>query len=220
MVERGRENSRDCDAMRHFLMIGAIVALLMAGACAGYSYGSQREFLFAEAAAQNEDGPKRCEGVVREGTSGAAERRSGLGGASVSKGVGGGSECWGPRTQNLGVIAMRRRNWDEALQNLNKAEKLAPRMAGVRLNMGLVEFRRGNYAEAISPLQSVLRDEPRSAQGRYLLGMCLVFTDQFGEAAEDAGAFVAGAIRGCDVSVRAGDRGEQGGEKKSWMNER
>src|SRR5258707_12029503 len=50
--------------------------------------------------------------------------------------------------------------------------------------MALVEYRRGNYAEAIAPLQSVLRDEPRSAQARYLLGMCQVFTDQFGEAAE------------------------------------
>src|SRR5258708_7152284 len=52
MVERGQENSRDCDAMRHFLTIGAIAALLVAGACAGYSYGSQRKFLFEDAAAQ------------------------------------------------------------------------------------------------------------------------------------------------------------------------
>src|SRR5258706_188348 len=52
MVERGRENSRDCDAMRHFVTNGVIAALLTAGVCAGYSYGSQRKFLFEEAAAQ------------------------------------------------------------------------------------------------------------------------------------------------------------------------
>src|SRR5215469_2787962 len=42
---------------------------------------------------------------------------------------------------NLGVVEMRRNNWDEALKNLRKAEKLAPKMTGVRLDIGLVEFR-------------------------------------------------------------------------------
>src|SRR5579862_6774425 len=35
---------------------------------------------------------------------------------------------------NLGVIAMRRKDWDLALTNLHKAQKLAPGMTGVRLN--------------------------------------------------------------------------------------
>src|SRR5258707_301132 len=182
MVERGRENSRDCDAMRHFLMIGAIVALLMAGACAGYSYGSQRESLFAEAAAQTRAEANDAKAWFAKGQ--AALQSGDLDSAEQAfrKGLAADPTA-GAAYANLGVIAMRRRNWDEALQNLNKAEKLAPRMAGVRLNMGLVEFRRGNYAEAIAPLQSVLRDEPHSAQAKYLLGMCLVFTDQFWEAA-------------------------------------
>ena len=47
---------------------------------------------------------------------------------------------------NLGVIAMRRKNWDHAIRLLHRAEKLEPKMAGVRLNIGLVEYRRGNYA--------------------------------------------------------------------------
>src|SRR5215470_12103603 len=54
---------------------------------------------------------------------------------------------------NLGVVEMRRKNWDEALKDLRKAEKLAPRMTGVRLDIGLAEFRRGNYGAAIAPLQ-------------------------------------------------------------------
>src|SRR5438132_2816879 len=45
---------------------------------------------------------------------------------------------------NLGVIAMRRKEWDRAIALLRKAEKLEPKMAGIRLNMGLVEYRRGN----------------------------------------------------------------------------
>ena len=83
---------------------------------------------------------------------------------------------------NLGVIAMRRKQWDEALKNLKKAERLSPKMAGIRLNIGLVEFRRENYAAAIPPLQSVVRDEPSSQQARYLLGLCQVFIRDYAAA--------------------------------------
>ena len=40
---------------------------------------------------------------------------------------------------NLGVIAMRRQQCDHALALLQKAEKLEPAMAGIRLNIGLVK---------------------------------------------------------------------------------
>src|SRR2546430_1727870 len=83
---------------------------------------------------------------------------------------------------NLGVIAMRRKEWDHAITLLQKAEKLEPNMAGIRLNIGLVEYRRGNYAAAIAPLASVLRDQPDSQQARYLLGLCQVFTKKFAQA--------------------------------------
>jgi Flp pilus assembly protein TadD len=53
---------------------------------------------------------------------------------------------------NLGVIAMRRKEWEQALELLQKAEHLDPKMAGIRLNIGLVEYRRANYAGAIAPL--------------------------------------------------------------------
>ena len=83
---------------------------------------------------------------------------------------------------NLGVIAMRRKDWDHATMLLQKAKKLEPGMTGIRLNIGLVEYRRGNYAAAIAPLASVLRDQPDSQQARYLLGLCQVFTKKFAEA--------------------------------------
>src|SRR5580658_2510212 len=73
---------------------------------------------------------------------------------------------------NLGVIAMRRKDWDHALLLLQKAEKLEPNMAGIRLNIGLVKYRRGDYAGAVSPLASVVREQPDSQQARYLLGLC------------------------------------------------
>src|SRR6266403_1375849 len=83
---------------------------------------------------------------------------------------------------NLGVIAMRRKDWEHAIRLLHRAEKLEPKMSGIRLNIGLVEYRRGNYATAIAPLASVLRDQPDSQQARYLLGLCQVFTKHYAEA--------------------------------------
>jgi tetratricopeptide (TPR) repeat protein len=83
---------------------------------------------------------------------------------------------------NLGVIAMRRKQWDHALALLQKAHKLEPQIAGIELNIGLVQFHRANYAAAIEPLSSVVRDQPDSQQARYLLGLCQVFTGQFAEA--------------------------------------
>jgi tetratricopeptide (TPR) repeat protein len=83
---------------------------------------------------------------------------------------------------NLGVIAMRRKEWDHALSLLQKAEKLEPNMSGIRLNIGLVKYRRGDYVAAIVPLASVVRDQPDSQQARYLLGLCHVFTEHYADA--------------------------------------
>lgn len=83
---------------------------------------------------------------------------------------------------NLGVIAMRRKDWEHAITLLQKAERLDPKMSGVRLNMGIVEFRRANYGGAIAPLRAVLREQPESAQARYLLGLCEVLTEHYEEA--------------------------------------
>ncbi len=85
---------------------------------------------------------------------------------------------------NLGVIEMRRKNWDAALEDLKKAQTLSPSMAGIRLNIGLVQFRRGNYQEAVPVLESVVHDEPDATQPRYLLGLCQVFIEDFAAAAK------------------------------------
>jgi tetratricopeptide (TPR) repeat protein len=77
---------------------------------------------------------------------------------------------------------MRRKEWDHALTLLQRAEKLEPKMSGIRLNIGLVKYRRGDYAGAIAPLASVVRDQPDSQQARYLLGLCHVFTEHYADA--------------------------------------
>jgi tetratricopeptide (TPR) repeat protein len=93
-----------------------------------------------------------------------------------------------PRTgtayANLGVIDMRRKRWEQALDNLQKAENLAPEIAGIRLNIGLIHYRQGDYRHAIPPLESVVKDVPDSLQARYLLGQCYFFTDRYVEAAD------------------------------------
>ncbi|PYU07663.1 MAG: hypothetical protein DMG33_04305 [Acidobacteria bacterium] len=83
---------------------------------------------------------------------------------------------------NLGVIAMRRQQWEQALRWLHKAEKLAPGEPGIRLNIGLAHYRRGEYASAIPPFESVLRDQPDSLQARYLLGLCNFFVERYADA--------------------------------------
>lgn len=89
----------------------------------------------------------------------------------------------GAAYSNLGVIAMRRKKWDQAITLLRKAEKLEPKMTGIRLNIGLVEYRRANYAAAIAPLSSVVREQPGHEQARYLLGLCYLFGGKYAQAA-------------------------------------
>jgi tetratricopeptide (TPR) repeat protein len=83
---------------------------------------------------------------------------------------------------NLGVIAMRRMQWAQALDMLRKAEKLAPDMAGIRLNIGLVYYRQRDFQAAIAPFESVARQMPGSYQARYLLGFCYFFSSRWSDA--------------------------------------
>jgi len=84
---------------------------------------------------------------------------------------------------NLAVVHMRRKQWDAALAELHAAERLAPKMPGIRLNIGLVYYRRADYRHAIQPFESVVRDQPESTQPRYLLGLCYFFNERYAEAA-------------------------------------
>lgn len=83
---------------------------------------------------------------------------------------------------NLGVIAMRRKQWDRALTLLQKAQKLEPKVSGILLNIGLVNYHRSDYQAAIPPLSSVLREQPDAEQPRYLLGLCYLFTERYADA--------------------------------------
>lgn len=84
---------------------------------------------------------------------------------------------------NLGVIYMRRKQWNQALAMLGKAERLAPKVPGIRLNIGLAYYRQNDFRAAISPFESVVRDQPDSLQARYLLGLCYFFAERWADTA-------------------------------------
>jgi len=83
---------------------------------------------------------------------------------------------------NLGVVSMRRKQWDKALEMLKHAQRLMPREAGIRLNIGLAYFRQHEFLKAIQPFESVLHDQPNATQPRYLLGLCYFFDERWNDA--------------------------------------
>jgi tetratricopeptide (TPR) repeat protein len=83
---------------------------------------------------------------------------------------------------NLGVVYMRRKQWDRALQSLEKAQELMPKVAGIRLNIGLVYYRQNAFLKAIPAFESVVREQPEALQARYLLGLCYFFAERWADA--------------------------------------
>jgi tetratricopeptide (TPR) repeat protein len=84
---------------------------------------------------------------------------------------------------NLGVVYMRRKQWEKALANLHIAEDLMPQVAGIRLNIGLAYYRQNAFLKAIPPFESVVRDQPDAPQPRHLLGLCYFFAERWADAA-------------------------------------
>ena len=84
---------------------------------------------------------------------------------------------------NLGVIEMRRKHWQRALENLNQAARLAPQVSGIRLNIGLAYYRQGNYQAAILPSNRRCAMRRTRLQARYLLGLCYFFNERYADAA-------------------------------------
>ncbi len=82
---------------------------------------------------------------------------------------------------NLGVIEMRRRQWQRARAWLRRAARQKPEQAGIQLDIGLSYFRQGDYNGAIAPLAATLARQD-SFQARYLLGLCDFFGSRYADA--------------------------------------
>src|SRR6266702_7747915 len=103
--------------MRTFLTIRAIVALLLAALGAGPSYSRQLECLFARAGGQAGSAGNEAKAWFAKGQ--AALQSGDLDSAeSAFRKVLAADPNAGAAYANLGVIEMRRKDWDEALKNL------------------------------------------------------------------------------------------------------
>jgi tetratricopeptide (TPR) repeat protein len=135
---------------------------------------------------------------------------------------------------NLGVIYMRQKNWKRALEELRTAEKIAPRIPGIRFNIALVYYRQRDYHQAIAPFESVLRDQPDWPRAKQLLGICYMSEERFADAAaaleplwtslnNDEGylyvlVVAAGNAGRHDLEERALDRLLEVGQKSAALN--
>jgi tetratricopeptide (TPR) repeat protein len=84
-----------------------------------------------------------------------------------------------PVYSNLGVAYLRSGSPEEAIKMLENAERLAPTVAGVRLNLGLAYFHEREFKLASRYFGEVLSLNPDHPQARYLQGICGFMTDDF-----------------------------------------
>jgi tetratricopeptide (TPR) repeat protein len=84
-----------------------------------------------------------------------------------------------PVYSNLGVVYLHSGRPDEAIKMLESAERLAPAVAGIRLNLGLAYFHEREFKQASRYFGEVLSLDPNHLQARYLQGICGFMTDDF-----------------------------------------
>ena len=82
------------------------------------------------------------------------------------------------------VQAISARQYSKAIEQLRRAQKLAPADLTVAFNLGLAYFRAGRYGDAIAPLKRALSDPLSRDKARFLLGTSYYQTENFQKAAE------------------------------------
>jgi Tfp pilus assembly protein PilF len=70
---------------------------------------------------------------------------------------------------NLGLLAMRQREFETAVQRLERAAALAPENSQIRTLIGLLEVSRGRSAEAITQLRRAVELDPANSKAVYSL---------------------------------------------------
>lgn len=70
---------------------------------------------------------------------------------------------------NWGLLATRRREFDQAAQRLEKARSLAPENAEILMLLGVLESSRGKSADAIAQLRRAVELDPKHLKALYLL---------------------------------------------------
>ncbi|HEX8144852.1 MAG TPA: FG-GAP-like repeat-containing protein [Pyrinomonadaceae bacterium] len=70
---------------------------------------------------------------------------------------------------DLGLLALRQKNYEAAAERLSRAQTLAPESAQVIVLLGLLESERGRYAESIAHLRKAVELDPRNLRALYML---------------------------------------------------
>jgi tetratricopeptide (TPR) repeat protein len=90
-----------------------------------------------------------------------------------------------PVYSNIGIACLRTGRKEEAIANLQKAQRLAPDMPGINLNLGLAYYKKQDFPNASASFSSHLAKDPDNNQARYLRALCSYFMDNYGSAAND-----------------------------------
>jgi tetratricopeptide (TPR) repeat protein len=86
-----------------------------------------------------------------------------------------------PACTSLGLIAIRRQEWQRAVDLLQKAKQLTPGVAEISLDLSLAYYRVSDSSSAIPLLEPYVRDHPDSSQALYLLGLCYFSAGRYTE---------------------------------------
>ena len=74
---------------------------------------------------------------------------------------------------NLGLYAIRQKNWEQATQALTKARDLAPQNPRIAALLGLLAEKQNHYPEAIASYKQVVQLDPGDLRTRYALEQVL-----------------------------------------------
>jgi tetratricopeptide (TPR) repeat protein len=88
---------------------------------------------------------------------------------------------------DLGVLLMGRKNYEEAVKVLKQAVEADPKFLHALLNLGITMNHLGKYEDAMNPLREAMRLEPGLVAAHLHLGIALVETDQLIEADKELG---------------------------------
>ncbi|MBA3766053.1 MAG: tetratricopeptide repeat protein, partial [Acidobacteria bacterium] len=70
---------------------------------------------------------------------------------------------------NLGLLALRQKNFDIAAERLSRARTLAPDSGRIYVLLGLLESERGRFTESIAHLRKAVELDPKDLRASYML---------------------------------------------------
>lgn len=92
---------------------------------------------------------------------------------------------------NLGLLALRRKEYDQAAERLERARELAPEVAQISMLLGLVESGRGKPDAALAHFREAVARDPNHLKAHYALAQELQRTGDDASAEKELGEILA-----------------------------